>query len=268
MFKNPRKDWEQFGRDDPFYGVFSSNEYSGKLFDDDSVKRLYGSGDKHVKCILALAARHFDFHPVGDALDFGCGVGRLTLPLAEAFDNACGLDISEGMLSTAREAAKLRGIENVRFERISSGEQIPKARYQFVHTYITLQHMIVSEGERRFNELVGALSDGGVGAIHFTYGHVDGAIAHTLREILKRNAIARGLSNIMKKRAWNYPVMAMSKYSIPKMLGLLSDHGIEKMFLHRVDDWGNYGAFVFFQKSNASASEFSNPRTPGRGAWR
>ena len=37
------------------------------------------------------------------ALDFGCGIGRLTRPLATHFENYVGVDISEPMLAQARE---------------------------------------------------------------------------------------------------------------------------------------------------------------------
>jgi len=38
----------------------------------------------------------------GRALDFGCGLGRLTQPLAERFDEAVGVDIAASMIEGAR----------------------------------------------------------------------------------------------------------------------------------------------------------------------
>ena len=38
----------------------------------------------------------------GRALDFGCGVGRLTRALGERFESAIGVDISAGMVEQAR----------------------------------------------------------------------------------------------------------------------------------------------------------------------
>ena len=37
------------------------------------------------------------------ALDFGCGVGRLTRALAGSFEKSCGVDILEAMVTKARE---------------------------------------------------------------------------------------------------------------------------------------------------------------------
>lgn len=262
MFANPKKDWEEFGKNDPFFGVFSQEQFKEKTLDDAVIERFYLSGERHVERVLAIAKRHFSFEPVGKALDFGCGTGRLTLPLARTFDEALGLDISEGMLATAREAAKQRGVNNIAFERVTDGYQFPKASFHLVHTFITLQHMTTAEGERRIRDLAAALADGGVGAIHFTYGHARGSVLYALRELLKRNALTRAFANVLKRRKWNHPVMLMSKYSVPNVLNILGESGIEKIYMHRVDDWGNYGAFLFFEKGSGAASEFSNPMTP------
>ena len=40
--------------------------------------------------------------PCADALDFGCGVGRLTQPLAARVRQVVGLDISDEMIRRAR----------------------------------------------------------------------------------------------------------------------------------------------------------------------
>lgn len=47
------------------------------------------------------------------ALDFGCGVGRLALPLAERCEYVYGLDISSGALEGADARAKRLNLTNV-----------------------------------------------------------------------------------------------------------------------------------------------------------
>ena len=41
----------------------------------------------------------------GNVLELACGTGRLTLPIAQAGINITGIDISEGMISEAKEKA-------------------------------------------------------------------------------------------------------------------------------------------------------------------
>lgn len=57
-------------------------------------------------------------------LDLGCGPGTATFALAEFFDQAIGLDPSEGMISTARSLlATEQPKSNVKFE-MSTAEDI------------------------------------------------------------------------------------------------------------------------------------------------
>lgn len=55
--------------------------------------------------------------PAATILDVGCGSGRYALELAGPGTHVVGVDLSENMLSLARERARERGIENCRFIR-------------------------------------------------------------------------------------------------------------------------------------------------------
>ena len=77
----------------------------------------------------------------GRALDFGCGVGRLTLPLASAFDEVTGVDIAPAMLEQGRRRAS--GFPGVRFVLNDSDdlELLAGERFDLVYTGLVLQHM-------------------------------------------------------------------------------------------------------------------------------
>jgi len=68
-------------------------------------------------------------------IDFGCGVGRLTLPLARDSASVPGVDVSPGMLSEAQKNSAERGVSNVRFALEVSG------RFGLVHSFIVLQRI-------------------------------------------------------------------------------------------------------------------------------
>jgi SAM-dependent methyltransferase len=102
-------------------------------------------------------------------LDFGCGVGRLMKPLAEAGFRVDGVDISERMLSFAREEPALKRSEFF----LSNGNDCggaPAGLYDFVYSYLCFQH-ICSRTVR--NELLDAmkraLRPGGVVLIQMHY---------------------------------------------------------------------------------------------------
>ncbi len=57
-------------------------------------------------------------------LDLGCGPGHTALAFAERAGEVVGLDLSASMLELARDAARRRGLSNLRFER-GDAERLP-----------------------------------------------------------------------------------------------------------------------------------------------
>jgi len=96
----------------------------------------------------------------GTALDFGCGVGRLTQALAQRFSACVGIDISPHMI---QEANALNRYEHCQYVA-SSSPVLPfdDASFTFIYSNIVLQHM-----PRRFSvgyleEFVRVLAPGGI----------------------------------------------------------------------------------------------------------
>jgi SAM-dependent methyltransferase len=257
---DPAKDWSRLGDEDAYFGVLSSPEYRGRQLDDAALRAFYESGREHVRRVLSIVRHHFGFDPARSrALDFGCGVGRLTCAMATHFGEVVGVDVSQGMLDKAAAHARTQGVSNISYVNPLRGYEIPTEQFDLVHSYIVLQHLRVEDGERAMRGMIRGLRAGGVGALHFTYSHQKGRLLHGAREMCKRNALTRALGNVWMGRGWNAPTMLMSPYSIERVLGILAEAGIEKTLVHRVDDWGTHGLFVFFRKGEGARSEWSNP---------
>src|SRR5689334_11853601 len=93
-----RRDWEDLSALDPYWAILSDSErrFGGWEDDADSFTR---SGAGEVAHVRAAGARLSLPHARSDALDFGCGAGRLTLALAREFDSCVGLDVSARMVA-------------------------------------------------------------------------------------------------------------------------------------------------------------------------
>lgn len=256
---NPQRDWEKFGTDDAFFGVISSEEYRAGKLDQKGIDKFYQQGEQHIASVLKILRVQFGYLPKGRALDFGSGVGRLTFPLAAAFESALGLDIAPGMIAEAQAQAQKRGVRNASFALSTAPNAIPRGAFSLIHTYIVMQHIPRKLGDRIFADLVAGLEEGGVGAIHLTYGHQRGRSYHRAREFLKQNPLTRAIANLMKGRKWNEPVMLMTGYDIPTILQTLGQAGVNIMHVHKVDDWGHLGLYLFFRKTANGLSDFSNP---------
>jgi SAM-dependent methyltransferase len=64
---------------------------------------FFASGEQEVGAALDRARELDRPERLGRALDFGCGVGRLTRALAERFSETVGVDVSEQMVEQARK---------------------------------------------------------------------------------------------------------------------------------------------------------------------
>ena len=101
--------------------------------------------------------------PRGRALDFGCGVGRLTLALASRFDAVVGVDLSAAMLENARRLAGGRVEDRRRETPALLGEE--RGGFDVVLSFIALQHVSSRTALVAYvDALTQALRPGGVGA--------------------------------------------------------------------------------------------------------
>jgi len=94
------------------------------------------------------------------ALDFGCGVGRLTQALAQRFSSCVGIDVSQHMI---QEANALNRYENCRYIT-SSSPVLPfdDASFTFIYSNIVLQHMPQRLSVGYLKEFVRVLAPGGI----------------------------------------------------------------------------------------------------------
>ena len=99
-------------------------------------------------------------------LDCGCGVGSITLDLAEivAPGETVGVDMDNGQLELARATATTRGLNNARFE-VASVYELPYADASFDAALAHTLLFHLSEPLRALKELRRVLAPGGIVAV-------------------------------------------------------------------------------------------------------
>ena len=146
------RDWEELAAVDPFRAVLRPP--GRELMREE----FFASGERDVERALALARRHGRPIRFRRALDFGCGIGRLTRPLAARFDEVVGVDAARTMVETASRLHP--GIGNLRF---LEGTSAPGGGFDLVLCLLVLQHFPSAESARRsIAELTSAVAPGGV----------------------------------------------------------------------------------------------------------
>ena len=167
MFDRIGKAWAAYGETEPHWSVLTNDAFRQHNL-AANIDVFYESGHADVGALLAFAARAgASPGPAAHALDFGCGVGRLTLAVAERVANVVGVDISMGHLRLARERASENGVDNVSFEQIRAVDDL--ARWQgtidLVLSRIVLQHNPPPIMAALLEGLLRALAPGGVAVL-------------------------------------------------------------------------------------------------------
>ena len=216
--------WERWGQYDPYYGVLADDRFNAANIDANRGE-FFVTGDAYVAHLLARYAQHFGELQRGRALDHGCGVGRLTLALARQFESVVGLDVSPTMLREAAANAEAQGLSNVTFALADDGLREASGTFDFVNSYIVLQHVPVSRGLRIFDALIDKTAPGGGFQIHVSI-RTDAWRSRALWWASINVPGVKILQNILAGRPWNVPAMQMNDYPVGRLLTHLTDRGI------------------------------------------
>ncbi|HXW77845.1 MAG TPA: class I SAM-dependent methyltransferase, partial [Acidimicrobiales bacterium] len=155
------RDWEFWARADPYYAVLAEPDKVGGGWQGKH-DEFFASGAREVQALLG-EARQLGF-PRGwaAALDFGCGLGRVTQALSPHFGHVVGVDISAAMVRQAKELHKdLGNVEFAHIRRVSDLSGRPP--FDLIWCVLVLQHL---EGRREVAHelagLFGLLAPGGL----------------------------------------------------------------------------------------------------------
>jgi SAM-dependent methyltransferase len=158
-FHHLRRSWEEFAATDPLFAIVTAPGKDGNRWDPDE---FFAHGRREVQEVLADLAAHGLDPPRARALDFGCGVGRLTRFFADHFETVVGVDVSGRMVELARGYAPPIGgpiyVHNPRQDLALFGD----GSFDFVFSTLALQHMRPDYALAYVAEFIRLLSPPGV----------------------------------------------------------------------------------------------------------
>ncbi len=234
---NPSKQWERFGREDPYYGVVSQPEMRAG-HDPEARRRFFRSGEELVGSVLErVRGLEPGFEP-RRVLDYGCGVGRLAIPFARRAGTVVGVDVSPSMLDEARRNARAHGCENIEFLGVERMDSL-HSDFDLVHSALVLQHIPVRQGERLIAKLAALLRPGGIGVLHLQIGARRGLRAYNA---LMRLALVHNVVNVLRRRPWSYPHMEMHVYDLGRVCLVLREARIRELAVELAEREGGYDA--------------------------
>ncbi|HEX6833769.1 MAG TPA: class I SAM-dependent methyltransferase [Rudaea sp.] len=163
-----RRAWGLLGEDDPLWAILSQPDKRGGGWHPEE---FFASGESEIAGLDAWCALLGFPTQRRRALDFGCGVGRLSRALATRYTEVIGVDISASMIAHARRLNEgighLRFVENARHDLAF----VESASVDFVYSMITLQHMPAPLQRAYIAEFLRVLAAGGLAVFQVAVAH-------------------------------------------------------------------------------------------------
>jgi ubiquinone/menaquinone biosynthesis C-methylase UbiE len=152
-----QKNWEIFADTDPMWAILTEKEKYGNKWDKEE---FFETGRKDLANAFDLLKSAGVNLRYGKALDFGCGVGRLTQALGDKFGEVHGVDIARPMIGLANS---YNTKANVSYHHNAKDDLslFQDGEFDFIYTLITLQHMEPQYAKRYIKEFIRILRPGG-----------------------------------------------------------------------------------------------------------
>ncbi|HWX53029.1 MAG TPA: class I SAM-dependent methyltransferase [Verrucomicrobiae bacterium] len=126
------RDWEEMAKADPLWAILSTPE---KRFRNWDMEEFLRTGQEEISGLMESAGEVGLPKQRLRAIDFGCGVGRLTRALLNYFPECHGVDISASMLEMARQLTP-----DCKFQQGSNLNSFPAGYADLVYSSMVLQH--------------------------------------------------------------------------------------------------------------------------------
>ncbi len=132
------RDWEELAELDPKWAILTKPGMKHNRWDE---KDFFNTGKNQVESLFKLFKELNLSIPRNAALDFGCGIGRVTYVLAGYFNKVYGVDISEKMVKRAKALFE----KNKKIEFIRNTDDNLRCfndnQFDLIYSLITLQHI-------------------------------------------------------------------------------------------------------------------------------
>lgn len=209
-------DWALWGEAEPYFGVLAQDKYRRANLTEEALSEFWASGIGDAAGFAQTLERFFGPFKRNSALDFGCGVGRLTRGMARLSEHVTGLDVSQGMLAEARRGAP----DNVVYT-----DNLSNQTFDWINSIIVFQHIPPERGYSIFGDLLARVNYGGVISLHLT---IDGPAA------LDDGPVG---------------AMSMFSYDLSRLNVLLADHDFRLTVMQHTDHGGHRGVIIYARRS-------------------
>ncbi len=132
--------WARLGQEAPHWSVLTQDQFRPERIAETRAA-FYATGERDRALVRDMLARH-GLSPAAlpRVVEYGCGVGRATIALAEDFREVIACDISPSHLALGRRAASEAGRSNIGWFQSTVERPMPGGRYDLWYSRLVLQH--------------------------------------------------------------------------------------------------------------------------------
>ncbi len=233
MARDTDRDWQAIGLARPYWGVLARRKYlnlhKNGHPDEDALREFFASGEADVALIQGELRHAFGAFESRSALDFGCGVGRLVIPMARICGTAHGVDIADSMIAVAKANCDKAGVKATFSNRLESNR-----RFDWVNSLLVLQHIAPRRGYGVIRELWESVGQNGCLSLRVTT-HADIRRGGNITQSLWRTV--SGVGNI-----------SMYNYDLGRVLSRLALDNGAYVSMRKTDHRGANGFVILARK--------------------
>ncbi|MCW5912362.1 MAG: class I SAM-dependent methyltransferase [Cyclobacteriaceae bacterium] len=195
-----KQNWDEFGKKDPLWSILTHPDKIGNKWNPED---FFKTGRKEIEGVWQYINSLNIKINTNRALDFGCGIGRLTQALSSYFAKVDGVDIAPSMIRQANEYNKHQSICSYHVNDKDNLQLFLDSTYDFIYSNIVLQHMDPVYAKKYIKEFYRLLTHSGV-LVFQVPSHKKNRIVN--KNIFERIKLMIKASWLSKKRYTTYSV--------------------------------------------------------------
>ena len=217
-----KRTWNAFGKMDPLWAILSLPDKKGKKWQLDE---FFESGVKEIDAVIQYIESLNITIQRRRALDFGCGVGRLTQALAYHFNQVSGVDIAPSMLELARKYNKHGNKCTYHLNEAADLNLFSDNGFDFIYSNITLQHMEPQFSKKYIKEFLRILTPQGLILFQHPSEPITKVLARKQAKLKLQITAHKILPAFILKLLGKEPVMECYGIKKEELLDFLKMHG-------------------------------------------
>ena len=254
----PDSAWEAFVEREPYFAILNADKFRLARLSPEALGEFFESGERLAAWMLRTIEMRLvpRFSPV-TILEYGCGVGRLAIPLARRGGRVTAVDRSPAMLAAARREAGRHGVPHLELQTPAELERSDRM-FDLITSYLVFQRMRQEEGLEVLRSLLSRLGPGGVGVFQFAMPAPKSWLVSASRSLRRRLPGANAIANLARGKDASEPFFPHHTYSLDAVLHVLDEHQMDPTYLASGRD---EQAVIFAQAPVAAGLDSSGRRS-------